>query len=126
MKCFNETISNLPSYFWNMKTREHFSHFSFYASMYTFFECPPYKVTQNHKQNKKHFVGFRIPKIWQFLKHFAGTFCQGLTYFFPQEEWMASYFFSSFPKRTLVNNCTQYIHPAMSTRKSIVLNGFIQ
>ena len=27
-------------------------------------------------KNEKNYVGFRIPKIWQILKHFAGTFHQ--------------------------------------------------
>ena len=35
----------------------------------------PTLVAQNEKQNKN-YVGFRIPKVWQILKHFAGIFHQ--------------------------------------------------
>ena len=38
------------------------------------------KVAQNEKQ--KIYVGFHIPKIWQILKHFAGTFHQAYSSYF--------------------------------------------
>ena len=30
-------------------------------------------------KNEKKYMGFRIPKVWQILKHFAGTFRQAQT-----------------------------------------------
>ena len=33
-------------------------------------------------KNEKNYVGFCIPKIWQILKPFAGTFDQALTSYF--------------------------------------------
>ena len=28
------------------------------------------------KEKRKNYIGFHIPKIWQILKHFSGTFHQ--------------------------------------------------
>ena len=85
MKCSSEMLQNLP-YFWNMRT-----YVGFFILCYFIFppnECPDLcryrpracireanKVARNEKR-KKNYMSFDIPKIWQILKHFTGTFHQ--------------------------------------------------
>ena len=86
MKCSSEMLQNFP-YFWNTKTH---SFFSFFISCYFIFfpnECPGLcqhrpghslgeKIKLHEMKNEKNYMGFRIPKIWQILKHFARSFHQ--------------------------------------------------
>ena len=40
------------------------------------------KIKKHEMKNEKTYMGFRIPKIWQILKPFAGTFHQAKVSFF--------------------------------------------
>ena len=56
--------------------------FPFSISCYfTFFlmNALVYKVARNKKNPEKAALSFHVYKIWQILKHFAGTFCRAQT-----------------------------------------------
>ena len=83
MKSSRKMLQNLP-YFWNMKI--HVVFFVFHFMLLYFFpnECPGLcrhrpghslgeKIKLHKMKIGKTTLGFRIHKIWQILKHFAGV-----------------------------------------------------
>ena len=74
-------LQDLP-YFWNTKTHVVFFVFNFVQLSFSSngIGCPVYddilgeKIKLNEMKNKKIYMGFYIPKIWQILKHFDWPF----------------------------------------------------
>ena len=74
MKCSCETLQNLPnSLFFSFFI---FSYFGFVTmdSLDVYIDYNKSKVAHDEKRKKKLFVFFLIPKLWQILKRFSGTF----------------------------------------------------
>ena len=88
MRCSSETLQNLP-YFRNTKT-DVVVFFLFALLFFSPNECPGLcpglcQHRLGHSLRKKNLVAYKMknttwifvfPKVWQILKHFAGTFHQ--------------------------------------------------